>query len=212
MMPMIGRTFERRGLLLVPTDPTDPTDPTNPNPEWFNSLPVERKKEVMADGLGVRLLDEGLLTVMPIFWLGVDEEAGGKLTNGTVFLVDCGQGVFAVTAAHVYTAYCEAKHSRKEVACQIGDMLFDPEAHLIDCDVREGGSDIATFGLSPDDVAKDQQARSPLQARRVAAAPCRCRELRFLCRLSGCLPRHVVRRALLCCRPLPRSDTDHHNQ
>jgi hypothetical protein len=103
LMPMIGRTFERCGLLLVPTDPT------NPNPEWFNHLHVERKKEVMAGGLGVRLLEEGLPYVVPIFWLGVGEEAGGKLTNGSAFLVDCGQGVFAVTAAHVYAAYCKAK-------------------------------------------------------------------------------------------------------
>lgn len=147
-MAMIGRTFERRGLLLVPTDPT------NPNPEWFNSLSVERKMEIMAGGLAIRLLEEGLLYVMPIFWLGVDEQAGAKLTNGTAFLVDCGQGVFAVTAAHVYTAYCEAKHSSRELACQIGDMLFDPKAHLIDCDDRDGGSDIATFWLSPEDVVK----------------------------------------------------------
>jgi hypothetical protein len=148
MMLMIGRTFERRGLLLVPTDPT------NPDPEWFNSLPVERKKEVMAGGLGVRLLEEGLPFVMPIFWLGVDEEAVAKLTNGTAFLVDCDQGVFAVTAAHVYTAYRDAKRRTKEVACQLGDMLFDPAAQLISCDDREGGSDIATFRLAPEDVAK----------------------------------------------------------
>jgi hypothetical protein len=148
MMPMFGRVYERRGLLLVPADPT------NPSPEWFNSLTLERKKEVMAGGLGVRLLDEGLLYVMPIFWVGVDEEAGARLTNGTPFLVDCGQGVFAVTAAHVYTAYCEAKRCTKEVVCQLGDMLFDPEAQLINCDDREGGSDIATFRLTPEDVAK----------------------------------------------------------
>jgi hypothetical protein len=151
MMP-IGRAFERRGLLLVPTDPTNPNP--NPNPDWFNSLPVERKKEVMAGGLGVRLLEEGLSYVMPIFWLGVDEEAGTKLTNGTAFLIDCGQGVFAVTAAHVHTAYRDGKRGATDVACQIGDMLFDPEAHLIDCDVRDGGCDIATFRLSPEDVAK----------------------------------------------------------
>ena len=145
---MIGRAFERRGLLLVPADPT------NPDPRWFNSLPLERKKEVMAGGLGVRLLEEGLSYVMPIFWLSVDEDAGAKLTNGSAFLVDCGQGVFAVTAAHVFEAYCEAKRNTKEVACQIGDMLFEPEAHLIDCDDRERGSDIATFRLSPDDLGK----------------------------------------------------------
>jgi hypothetical protein len=147
-MPMIGRAFERRGLLLLPTDPT------NPNPSWFNNLSMERKKEVMAGGLGARLLEEGLPYVTPIFWLGVDEEAGAKLTNGSAFLVDCGQGVFAVTAAHVFMAYREAKRSTKEVVCQIGDMLFEPEAHLIDCDDREGGSDIATFRLSPDDLGK----------------------------------------------------------
>jgi len=125
---MIGRVSEWRGLLLVPTDPT------NPNPRWFNSLPMEGKKEVLARGLGARLLEEGLPYVMPMFWLGVDDKPGAKLTNGSAFLVDCGQGVFAVTAAHVFTAYYEAKRSRKEVVCQIGGMLFEPEAHLIDCD------------------------------------------------------------------------------
>jgi hypothetical protein len=77
---MIGRLFEQRGPLLVPADPT------NPSPEWFNRLPLEDKKVVMASGLGVRLLEEGLPYVIPIFWLGVDEE-GAKLTNGTAFLL-----------------------------------------------------------------------------------------------------------------------------
>lgn len=145
---MIGRTFERRGLLFVPTDPT------NPDPEWFNSLSLEHKREVMAGGVGLRLLEEGFSYVVPIFWVGVDEEAGTKLTSGSAFLLDRGLGVFAVTAAHVFTAYCEAKRTTKEVVCQIGNMLFDPEAHLIDCHARERGSDIATFRLLPKDVAQ----------------------------------------------------------
>jgi hypothetical protein len=148
---MIGRTYEWRGLLLVPRATSTGRPDETISAEWFNDLPEDRKRQVLADGLGARLLEEGMGYVVPIFWLALDAEQTAELRNGSAFLVDCGQGTFAVTAAHVFVAYTEAKRTAAQIACQIGNLLFDPEAKLID---RDTSTDIATFRLSPEDVAK----------------------------------------------------------
>ena len=56
----------------------------------------------------------------PIYWVltrsrnGVDDE----IRNGTTFFLDCGQGLFGVTAGHVYDAF--ANVAATGVRCQIG--------------------------------------------------------------------------------------------
>jgi hypothetical protein len=58
----------------------------------------------------------------------------------------------AVTAAHVYRLYLDGKQmARGRIACQLGDLSFDPEARLIDV---SDDIDIATFNLSAADLAQ----------------------------------------------------------
>jgi hypothetical protein len=117
---------------------------------WFNSLADEQKKAVLADGLGNRLLHEGLDYAVPIWWVSTDQQCNLQLRNGSACLVDCGHGIFAVTAAHVFKEYCDAKSAAKETVCQIGNALFDPEARLIDCYLE---IDISTFRIDASDAA-----------------------------------------------------------
>ena len=124
---------------------SSPTQPT----EYFNRLSEEEKKCVMSEGLGAALLNAGLPYAFPMWWGYEEPEAGLKLRNGSAFLVDLGQGVFVVTAAHVFREYVETKRTTVAIGCQFGNALCDPEAQLISC---SDDLDIATFRVTPSDV------------------------------------------------------------
>jgi hypothetical protein len=113
--------------------------------EYFNALPDEDKKRVLTTGFGMDLLHSGLAFAVPLWWVTKEQEDNLQLRNGSAFLVDYGRGIFAVTAAHVFAEYQEAKRTAREIVCQLGHVLFEPEAKLISC---RDDLDIATFRVS----------------------------------------------------------------
>lgn len=94
--------------------------------------------------------------VAPIFWVRQADDGTDIINNGSMFFIDAGQGLFAVTANHVFEAYLKAKRSSPRIKCEIvpncfeppgrETVSFDPEASLIDSDPE---FDIATFQISP---------------------------------------------------------------
>ena len=101
----------------------------------------------------------------PIFWLAPPEDGkgrprNGRIRNGTLFVVDAGEGPFAVSANHVYEGYVEAKAKHSGTRCRVlpkpdgrrrAPLAFDPEARLID---RIHDPDIATFRITLREVAR----------------------------------------------------------
>jgi|SRR6187551_3233020 len=87
----------------------------------------------------------------PLFWL-TGPVGSGLMRNATTFFVDAGQGVFGVTAGHVYDAYVEHKRSGGG-PCHVGmlGLTFDLETRLID---RGRAVDIATYRLRPAEVGR----------------------------------------------------------
>jgi hypothetical protein len=75
----------------------------------FNGLPEQEKKRVLSGGLGIDLLHSGLSFAVPLWWLFENQHKDLQSRNGSAFLADFGQGIFAITAAHVFTEYLEAK-------------------------------------------------------------------------------------------------------
>lgn len=72
-----------------------------------------------------------------------------------MFFLDAGEGVFAVTAGHVYQGYLEAKGIYPATYCQLWNMRFDPAARLIACQSDpETEPDIATFQVTPQEVSR----------------------------------------------------------
>ena len=126
------------------------SSPFHPN-EQFNALSEEEKKRILSDELGLGLLHSGLAFAIPLWWVSENGEAGFALRNGSAFLVDLGHGVFAVTAAHVFKEYLAAKKMAVAIGCQLGNLLFDPEAQLICC---RDDLDIATFRVSPSEAGR----------------------------------------------------------
>ena len=101
----------------------------------------------------------------PIFWVvpaedGQELHRNGRVRNGTLFVVDAGEGPFAVSANHVYEGYVEAKAKHPGTRCRVlpkpdgrrrAPLAFDPEARLID---RIRDPDIATFRITIGEVAR----------------------------------------------------------
>ena len=72
--------------------------------------------------------------------------------NGSAFFIEIGGRIIVVTAAHVYRLYLRGKQmARGKIACQLGNLTFNPEARLI---AASDSIDIATFSISADELAQ----------------------------------------------------------
>src|SRR3989304_10053063 len=80
------------------------------SPEWLSALGAEELKAVFAGPFGTEMLKSTAAHVTWLLW----EVKSRRLIlprplfrQASVFLLDCGQGTFAVTAGHVYRQYQE---------------------------------------------------------------------------------------------------------
>jgi len=79
-------------------------------------------------------------------------ERGPRIGHGSVFFLDLGYGILAVTADHVFQAYLDRKGEGSNLVCQIGKVRFDPEARLID---HDRNLDIATLRIEERDLTNE---------------------------------------------------------
>ena len=80
------------------------------------------------------------------WWHGEDENGEYRIfQNGTVCFVHTGLSIFAVTAAHVLEQYMLAKQRDPNIVCQLGNITYNPENHVIAID---HALDLATFSVS----------------------------------------------------------------
>jgi len=106
----------------------------------------------MKGGLGQAEVENVMSFTAPLFWMFRGEQ-GETIKNGSVFFIDAGEGVFAVTAAHVVTQCLVATRSPCFVQCMIGGNGNTVPLHLgdriIDANLE---LDIATFRVSEEEV------------------------------------------------------------
>lgn len=84
---------------------------------------------------------------VPIFWTG----SGKVLNNGTAFVLNTGESIFLVTAAHVYEDYIKAKEEGKTTNCQLSNIEFDLEERRISNN-KPTSMDIATFSITEQEI------------------------------------------------------------
>ena len=100
---------------------------------------------ITADKFHKELLNTMMNSTAAIHW----GRGGVILHNGSMFFLDTGKRLLAVTARHVYHGYVEAA-LKAPVHCYIDDLRFD----LIQRLVSEGNkTDIATFRIARDELA-----------------------------------------------------------
>ncbi|SDA60783.1 MULTISPECIES: hypothetical protein [unclassified Janthinobacterium] len=109
-------------------------------------------QSLLRGDFGRELLRTMMRYATSIAWGKFDNSKWQVMNAGTAFILDCGQGPFLVTAAHVYEGYLEAKRSSSILRCQLGQTEFDLEARLI-CSLGSKTLDIATFKIEADEIA-----------------------------------------------------------
>ncbi len=88
----------------------------------------------------------------PLYWI-IKEGKQFRARNGSVFFMDAGNGLFAVTAQHVIAGLRQDALLSRVVACQIGHdfpLELSGKNQIID---EHEEIDIATFNISERDVA-----------------------------------------------------------
>lgn len=118
----------------------------------INDPTLEEAQNLAAGDFGSVFSKIAPLYATVLYWT-VEMGAYGpnnKLRNGTTFFVDCGKGVFGVTAGHVYDEFI--KYAESGIRCQIGQssQLFDLRERLI---ARGKRVDIATYRVATTEIS-----------------------------------------------------------
>lgn len=117
---------------------------------WLNSLPIERRIEVLKGPFGRQMHEWAASHVSYFWWIRTSLLGPTVCNNGSIFFLCIGGVLLGVTAAHVYQGYLDArKKSPRQIVCRIGNLEFDPESRLRG--LRDG-IDIATFALTWDEL------------------------------------------------------------
>lgn len=114
-----------------------------------HSISEDSAKKLMHGDYGKECakLIEGYTTA--ISWNSNPNQCSNLIgNNGTIFVVDTQDHLFAVTAGHVYSGYCDAKNAYG-AECAIGGFAFNPVDRLINhCTTL----DIATFKIHENEI------------------------------------------------------------
>lgn len=86
---------------------------------------------------------------LPIFW----DESGIVKNNGTAFILNTGERVFGVTAAHVFDGYMECVKSGAVKVCRLAGINVPLQERLISKGTKDY-IDIATFALTRNELAE----------------------------------------------------------
>jgi hypothetical protein len=104
-------------------------------------------KRLLAGDLG-RELGKYPLRFAKAAFIGEHPEKGKQtqINNGTITLVDFGNGPIAITCYHVLSAYREMLNKNRRALFQIGNVELDPLSQLID---ENDQLDLASIRLTP---------------------------------------------------------------
>ena len=119
------------------------------------SLPTvtseDEAKAIMSAGLGAAELEFAMSITAPLYWIIREGDKKFLARNGSVFFLNAGEGVFAVTANHVVDGWREDCRSHDVVALQLANLPIDLSgAHSIIS--SHAAMDIATFRISAAEV------------------------------------------------------------
>lgn len=99
----------------------------------FDPELVKKAKELTAGPLGQEMTKFPLRFAKPIFFgQAPNEKAYSYLNNGTVSLIDLGNGPIAITCFHVLSSYKKLNHDDPATIFQIGNLKIDPLPNIID--------------------------------------------------------------------------------
>ena len=123
-------------------------------PERLNAMSMAERTSDAVKAFSLRRHNDAAEHVL--WWLWRRQTRGTPTPlepqQGSMFLLDCGRGAFAVTAAHVFDGFLGDRQTHRVRSCQIGNVGFNPEERLIASGAQQG-IDIATFRVTPEEIA-----------------------------------------------------------
>jgi len=94
-----------------------------------------------------QLANYTLRVAKPLFWHDSSRGWPKPLIGGTAFVLDFGNAIVGVTAAHVVAEFRRTKQEIPATVCRLCDTTLDLESSIVQCSSRK---DITTFSLSRD--------------------------------------------------------------
>ncbi len=118
-----------------------------------------QKKEAIAlivGGLGEAELKIAASYTAPLFWVLRSFDGSEEIKNGSLFFLDTGERVFAVTAGHVVNKCLQDTKLRTFVQCMIGSNLGTPVPFFLGDRLIDGNLDIdiATLWVTPEEMQR----------------------------------------------------------
>ena len=111
---------------------------------------IERAKMLAAGPLGEQMGKFPLRFAKAAFFGERPSRKGTThVSNGTLTLVDLGEGPMAITCSHVISGYRDMKEKFGNVVFQIGNVDFDPLSQLI---AEDAPLDLATIALKHEQI------------------------------------------------------------
>jgi len=99
----------------------------------YDQAAEKKAKEMAAGPLGKELSTFPLLFAKPAFFgQRPSKKRPTEIRNGTIALIDLGNGPLGITCQHVIQGYREYRENHDDVLFNIGNVELDPIAQLID--------------------------------------------------------------------------------
>jgi hypothetical protein len=154
--------------LINPTPPEELAPAQAPQPfppEWLNSLSEKDGKPSAMQEFYRRALDSGSEHVTWFVWRYQSKVMRTPLLprQGSMFFLDCGRGPFAATAGHGFERFIK---DRAQYRVRGSQIAFDAEERLIAWS-KNLGLDIATFRVTPEEIAARRARKSCRASRRL---------------------------------------------
>jgi hypothetical protein len=109
----------------------------------------EEAERILRAGLAEALRSVAAQYAIPLSWIYSHEGRPLIPANGSAFLLDCGQGPFLVTAAHVYNGYLQAKTSHSDTKSVVGETPIPLDRRL---KALDRAHDVATFEITAEEI------------------------------------------------------------
>jgi hypothetical protein len=125
------------------------------SPDWLNALSEADRKSLPVRNFSRSLHDDGCAHVAWLLWSVQEKSRATPLEyrQGSMFFLNCGREIFAVTAGHVYEQFLKDRAELRIRGCQIDNIGFNPEERLIEWG-HDKKIDIVTFRITPEEIAE----------------------------------------------------------
>jgi hypothetical protein len=110
----------------------------------------EEAERMLRGGLAKAMREAAAQYSVPLAWVYAEQHRPVVPANGSAFLLDCGQGPFLVTAAHVLEGFKRARAEHPDAKAVVGETIIPLCERVI---ASDRAHDVATLRVTPAEVA-----------------------------------------------------------